>query len=124
MSNSPPMIVGLGEALYDMLPSGPELGGAPLNAVVQAYQLGTLIGGNAAIVVSRIGRDKLGETLLGELASRGINTSFIQIDPDTPTGTVKITLQGTEPVYEIIRDVAWDRLSWDCLLYTSPSPRD
>ena len=113
MSDSPPMIVGLGAALYDMLPSGPELGGAPLNAVVQAYQLGTLIGDNAAIVVSRIGRDKLGETLLGELVSRGINTSFIQIDPDTPTGTVKITLQGTEPVYEIIRDVAWDRLSWD-----------
>ena len=74
MSDSPPMIVGLGEALYDMLPSGPELGGAPLNAVVQAHQLGTLIGGTAAIVVSRIGRDKLGQALLGELDSRGIDT--------------------------------------------------
>ena len=113
MSDSPPMIVGLGEALYDMLPSGPELGGAPLNAVVQAHQLGTLIGGNASIVVSRIGRDTLAQALLGELASRGIDTSFIQIDPDAPTGTVKITLHGTEPEYEIIRDVAWDRLSWN-----------
>ena len=113
MSDSPPMIVGLGESLYDMLPSGPELGGAPLNAVVQAHQLGTLIGGNASIVVSRIGRDTLAQALLGELASRGIDTSFIQIDPDAPTSTVKITLHGTEPEYEIIRDVAWDRRSWD-----------
>jgi len=113
MSNSPPIIVGLGEALYDMLPSGPELGGAPLNAVVQAHRLGSLTGGNASTVVSRIGHDKLGQTLLGELASRGIDTSFIQIDHNAPTGTVKIKLQGTEPEYEIIRDVAWDRLSWD-----------
>ena len=40
MTVSPPLIVGLGEALYDLLPAGPELGGAPLNAAVQSHQLG------------------------------------------------------------------------------------
>ena len=42
-----PLIVGLGEALYDLLPVGPVLGGAPLNAAVQAHQIGRLIGGQA-----------------------------------------------------------------------------
>ena len=48
MTGSPPLIVGLGEALYDLLPAGPALGGAPLNAAVQSHQLG-----NNAVVASR-----------------------------------------------------------------------
>ena len=55
MTGSPPVIVGLGEALYDLLPAGPALGGAPLNAAVQSHQLG-----NNAMVASRIGGDALG----------------------------------------------------------------
>ena len=49
-----PLIVGLGEALYDLLPVGPVLGGAPLNAAVQAHQIGRFLGGYA-VMASRIG---------------------------------------------------------------------
>jgi len=108
MSDSPPLIVGLGEALYDLLPTGPVLGGAPLNAAVQAHQLG-----NHAVVASRIGGDALGQSLLDDLTTRGIDTAFIQRDPDAPTGTVKVTLRDGEPEYDIVRNVAWDRLAWD-----------
>jgi fructokinase len=108
MTETPPLIVGLGEALYDLLPAGPALGGAPLNAAVQSHQLG-----NNAVVASRIGHDALGQALLGDLAKRGMDTSFIQRDSDAPTGTVEITLRDGEPDYEIIRGVAWDRLAWD-----------
>jgi fructokinase len=108
MTGSPPVIVGLGEALYDLLPAGPALGGAPLNAAVQSLQLG-----NNAVVASRIGGDTLGRALLDDLARRGMDTSFIQRDPDAPTGTVEITLRNGEPEYEIIGDTAWDRLAWD-----------
>ncbi len=108
MSDSPPLIVGLGEALYDMLPAGPALGGAPLNAAVQAHQLG-----NNAVVVSRIGRDALGQALLDDLAGRGMDTNFIQRDPHAPTGTVEVTLQDGEPEYDIKRGTAWDCLAWD-----------
>ena len=108
MSDSPPLIVGLGEALYDLLPAGPALGGAPLNATVQAHQLG-----NNAVVASRIGHDALGQALLDDLAGRGMDTNFIQRDPDAPTGTVEVTLRDGEPEYDIKRGTAWDRLAWD-----------
>ncbi|MDP6794507.1 MAG: carbohydrate kinase [Verrucomicrobiota bacterium] len=108
MSDSPPLIVGLGEALYDLLPTGPALGGAPLNAAVQAHQLG-----NHAVVASRIGNDALGQMVLDDLTTRGIDTAFIQRDPDAPTGTVEVTMRDGEPEYDIVRNVAWDRLSWD-----------
>ncbi|SVC76850.1 uncharacterized protein METZ01_LOCUS329704, partial [marine metagenome] len=98
----------MGEALYDLLPAGSALGGAPLNAAVQSHQLG-----NNAVVTSRIGRDALGQALLDDLAKRGMNTAFIQSDPDAPTGTVDVFLRDGEPEYDIISGVAWDRLAWD-----------
>ncbi len=108
MTNSPPLIVGLGEALYDLLPAGPALGGAPLNAAVQAHQLG-----NNSVVASRIGRDALGQSLLDDLVDRGMDTVFIQSDDDAATGTVAITLHDGEPEYDIHSGVAWDRIAWD-----------
>ena len=108
MNDSPPLIVGLGEALYDLLPTGPALGGAPLNAAVQSHQLG-----NRAVVASRIGDDALGQALLHDLTTRDMDTAFIQRDPDAATGTVEIILRNGEPEYDIVRNVAWDRLAWD-----------
>ena len=108
MNDSPPLIVGLGEALYDLLPTGPALGGAPLNAAGQSHQLG-----NRAVVASRIGGDALGQALLHDLTTRGMGTAFIQRDPDAPTGTVEVILRNGEPEYDIVRNVAWDRLAWD-----------
>ena len=107
-----PLIVGLGEALYDLLPVGPVLGGAPLNAAVQAHQIGRHLGGQA-VMASRIGDDELGQALAENLASRGMDDTVLQRDSNAPTGTVKVTLRGTEPEYEIIQNVAWDRLEWD-----------
>ena len=87
------------------------LGGAPLNAAVQAHQIGRFLGGYA-VMASRIGGDELGQALVDTLQTRSMDTTPLQRDPEAP-GTVKVTLRGTEPEYEIIEDVAWDRLDWD-----------
>jgi len=112
-----PLIVGIGEALYDLLPIGPVLGGAPLNATVQAHQIGLVLGGQA-VMASRIGKDELGQSMIDNLRSRGMDSSSLQKDPEAPTGTVKVTLRGTEPEYKIIEDVAWDRFDWNDTLTT------
>lgn len=100
-------VVGLGEALFDLLPAGPVLGGAPLNVAVHARQLGV-----EGALASRVGRDALGARLRDELASRAMRADHLQTDPDRPTGTVGVTLRNGEPQYDIVRDVAWDRLEY------------
>ncbi len=105
------MVIGLGEALFDVFPDRSILGGAPLNVAVQAHQLLAPRGGQG-MPVSRIGRDALGQRLLDELTARGIPTAGIQIDPHHPTGTVKVTIENGEPHYEIVEGVAWDYLEW------------
>lgn len=97
-------VVGLGEALFDLLPGGPVLGGAPLNVAVHAGQLGA-----RGVLVSRVGRDVLGERLRAEVDGR-LDAAELQTDPERPTGTVGVTLEGGEPRYDIVKDVAWDRL--------------
>ena len=78
-------IVGLGEILWDMLPGGKQLGGAPSNF---AY-ISTLLG-NEGIVASRIGRDALGHEAVQQLARLGLGTAHLQADPAHPTGTVQV----------------------------------
>ena len=111
MTNNP-LITGIGEALYDLLPVGPVLGGAPLNAVFQANQIGLHLGGKA-VMVSRIGEDELGKSLFKKIKEHGMDHTFIQQDPNADTGTVSITLNLTEPEYEITKNVAWDKLEWN-----------
>ena len=102
------MIVGLGEVLWDLLPQGKQLGGAPANF---AYISGVL--GHRAIVASATGADALGRDLRRRLAELKLDTSFVQMDPIHPTGTVKVRLDANgQPEYEIERDVAWDFLEW------------
>lgn len=100
-------VVGLGEALFDLLPQGPVLGGAPCNVAVHARQLGL-----RAALVSRVGRDSLGSRLRNELAERGLDLGGLQVDDERPTGTVAVTLENGEPRYDITKDVAWDRLEF------------
>src|SRR5688572_26654682 len=107
-------VVGLGEALFDLLPAGPVLGGAPLNVAVHAQQLGA-----RGVLVSRVGRDVLGERLRGEVVNRGLDASGLQIDPERPTGTVAVTLVDGEPRYDIVKDVAWDHLEFSPALAAS-----
>ncbi len=101
------IVVGLGEALFDLLPAGPVLGGAPLNVAVHAHQLGA-----EGILVSRVGHDDLGRQLRAELAARSMNAAYLQTDRDRPTGTVEVMLRNGEPQYAIVPDVAWDAIDF------------
>ena len=101
-------IVGLGEILWDMLPNGKQLGGAPANF---AY-ISTLLG-NDGIVASRIGSDSLGGEAVQQLAALGVTTEFVQSDTTHPTGTVRVEVDHAgQPKFEIAEGVAWDFLEW------------
>ncbi len=101
-------IVGLGEVLWDMLPKGKQLGGAPSNF---AY-ISTLLG-NEGIVASRIGNDALGEQAVAQLANVGVSIYAIQRDPQHPTGTVQVQIDNQgQPSFQIAEHVAWDCLQW------------
>jgi len=104
-------IVGLGEALFDLLPSGKALGGAPLNMACHAQQLLAQHGGRA-VVASRVGMDPLGDEVVRQLAARGMTTDFVQRDAAHPTGTVHVELNEGQPTYEIVEGVAWDHFEW------------
>jgi fructokinase len=101
------LIVGLGELLWDLLPGGPQLGGAPANFVFHAQALGA-----RAVIVSRIGRDQLGADILKQLAQVGLRNDWVQFDEQAPTGTVKVQLDALGiPHYQIDAPVAWDNLA-------------
>ena len=98
------LVVSFGELLWDLLPSGPELGGAPSNFAYRMHSLG-----REAIIVSRVGNDDLGRRALGVLRKKGLNTDYIQIDPTRPTGTVNVTVSPKgEPDFNIVPNVAYD----------------
>ena len=99
-------IVGLGEILFDCLPDGKKLGGAPANF---AYHVSNF--GLNGLAVSAIGRDEDGEQIKAELAPRGL--AFHLEEVDFPTGTVKVTLSGNGvPQYDICQGVAYDNIPW------------
>jgi len=101
-------VVGLGEILWDMLPNGKQLGGAPANF---AY-ISTLLGDDG-IVASRVGRDSLGNEALRQLAALGVTTEFVERDTIHPTGTVQVEVDHAgQPKFEIAEGVAWDFLEW------------
>ena len=97
-------VVGLGEALWDMLPAGRQIGGAPANFAYHAGQFG-----QRAYAVSAVGRDELGQELISKFEEAKLNMVIPQVD--YPTGTVGITLNESGiPQYEIREDVAWDNI--------------
>lgn len=101
-------IIGIGELVWDMLPAGRQLGGAPVNFAYWCNRLGA-----EGFPVSAVGEDEPGETALGILAGAGLDTSYIQHNA-RPTGRVEVTLSGDGiPQYEIIEGVAWDELGAD-----------
>jgi len=100
--------VGLGELLWDLLPSGKQLGGAPANF---AYITNLL--GDHGIPASRIGCDALGDEALQKLTQLGLGTSFVQRDSVHPTGTVNVKIDAAgQPCFDILHPVAWDYLEW------------
>jgi fructokinase len=97
------LILGIGELLWDMLPEGPQLGGAPANFAVMAGRLG-----NHAAVLSRIGRDALGREAVELLDPLPADTSFLEVDPEHETGQVTVEFEGGQPHYRIHEPAAWD----------------
>ncbi len=99
-----PIVVGLGELLWDLFPAGKQLGGAPANFAYVTAMLG-----DTGIVASRVGDDRLGQEALWHLKSSGLDVGRIQRDSAHPTGTVKVTVDTRgQPEYEITENVAWD----------------
>jgi fructokinase len=100
-------IVGLGELLWDLLPHGPQLGGAVSNFAVMAARLG-----NNGAIATRIGTDPLGREAMTYLKSTPLDTGYIQEDFSRVTGTVTVALDQGEPRYTIHEPVAWDFLEF------------
>jgi fructokinase len=100
-----PIVVGLGELLWDVFPDGRRPGGAPANVAFQANQLGC-----RGLIATRVGTDSDGEALLRELQNFGLDLSAVQRDQKHPTGTVTVTLIDGHPDYVIHENVAWDFL--------------
>jgi fructokinase len=99
------LILGIGELLWDVLPEGMLLGGAPANFAVMAARLG-----NHATILSRIGEDDLGKKALELLGPLPADSSFIQLDPAQETGRVTVKFEDGQPAYTIHQPVAWDFL--------------
>lgn len=96
-----PIVIGIGEYLWDMLPTGKKAGGAPVNFAYHASQHGT-----EGWAISAVGKDELGDELLGVAGAHNINMEVSRVD--YPTGTVQVTLCNGQPNYEICEGVAWD----------------
>jgi fructokinase len=104
--------VGIGEILWDLLPTGKILGGAPANF---AFHLNSL--GIKSFPVSAVGSDDLGNEILGSLKHKSLSTDYIQINSDFSTGTVDVKLDETgKPVYIIHQNVAWDNIVFNDML--------
>jgi len=101
--------VGLGEILWDMLPAGKQLGGAPANFAYHAQALGA-----QGAVVSCIGEDELGREIVTRLDELGLDRSYLAADKSHPTGTVTVELdEHGKPDYTIHENVAWDFIPWE-----------
>ena len=99
-------IVGIGEILFDLLPTGAQLGGAPANFAYHVNQLG-----GHGVAISAIGKDALGEEVKTILAEKGLKAILPEVD--CPTGVVNVTLdEKGVPTYTIIEGVAWDNVPY------------
>lgn len=97
-------VVGIGELLWDMLPGGKKIGGAPANFAYHVSQFGI-----PATVVSAVGCDELGDELMQELSQKPMGVLIDKVD--YPTGTVAVELAGKGmPTYDIKQNVAWDNI--------------
>ena len=104
-----PLVIGIGELLWDLLPAGPRMGGAPANFACHAHAFGA-----EAHVVSCVGSDEPGARLLRNLQELGLPVTGIAIDPLHPTGAVRVQLMDDgQPVFTIEPDSAWDHLVAD-----------
>lgn len=110
--NGRPTVIGVGEVLWDLLPGGQQLGGAPANFAYHAQSLGA-----RALVVTRVGNDSLGRGVLQRFKDMNLPTGTVQVDDQNPTGTVTVILNNLGvPEFTINENAAWDRM-----VVTSPA---
>jgi len=103
-NNPRPLVVGLGELLWDLFPKGKQLGGAPANFAYMSALLG-----DASVVASRVGDDRLGQEALWHLKSNALNINHVQRDTQHPTGTVRVEVDAKgRAEYHFVENVAWD----------------
>jgi fructokinase len=97
-------VLAYGEVLWDLLPSGAVLGGAPFNFVYRVASLG-----ERGLMVSRLGNDELGKRALEIIQALSLDTRYLQRDSARPTGTVNVSFdQRRNPAYTIVKEVAYD----------------
>lgn len=107
MNTAKPVIVGLGEVLWDVFPDGPRFGGAPANYACHAANLGA-----SSRMVSAVGRDELGDRALQAFSDHAVGTSAVQRN-GYPTGAVYVQLDAEgRASYEFLDNTAWDHLEW------------
>ena len=106
--NNPFTVVGLGELIWDLLPEGRQLGGAPTN-----FAYVSRLFGEESVVASRVGADALGREALARLERAGVSTRYVQADEAHPTGTVGVTVdERGEARFCVNENSAWDYLEW------------
>src|SRR5919202_2049606 len=114
-------ILCVGEVLWDALPAGLFLGGAPFNVACHLRAAGL-----PTTMVSRVGSDLLGEEALRRLTRYGVGTDLVQVDPSLRTGFVRVTVDddADNPAYDIVEPAAWDALAaTDALLRRAADAR-
>ena len=113
-------ILCVGEVLWDSLPAGLSLGGAPLNVACHLRALGVPVA-----MASRVGDDALGRDALREMAARGLGTGLVQVDAARPTGVVNVDVADPRnPTYDIAEPAAWDAIELtDALLRRASAAR-
>lgn len=100
------LVVGMGEALWDVLPEGKKIGGAPANFAYHVSQFGL-----PSCVVSAVGDDALGKEIIENFTSKGLNQLIAEVP--YPTGTVQVEIdRAGVPQYEIKENVAWDNIPY------------
>lgn len=100
------IVVGMGEALWDVLPEGKKIGGAPANFAYHVSQFGL-----PSCVVSAVGDDALGKEIIENFTSKGLNQLIAEVH--YPTGTVQVEIDPAGvPQYEIKENVAWDNIPY------------
>ncbi len=121
MSNVP-VVVGLGETLWDVFPDGAHLGGAPLNFSCSVAELAQSHA--QVLMVSAVGNDEMGRRAVASLAEHGVDTTCVQTD-DRQTGQVLVELDSAGVAsYRFAEDAAWDHLSWNSALQQLASDCD
>ena len=123
-------VLAFGEILFDVIEGEPFLGGAPLNFAVHLARFGV-----DSYILSKVGKDELGDQAVRQTEKLGVKTAFIQKDAERPTGTVEVELNQGQPDYTILENVAYDfikpidkeevgQLDFDILYYGTLAQRN